>query len=105
MMRGFGLFDGGYGHLGGGFFMLLVPLFWFLVIAGVLVLIVTLIRRAHAPVRDAMHVEHTGGTLPTTTAGTVGLPGRDEAVAITRMRLATGEITKDQFDEIMKALG
>jgi uncharacterized membrane protein len=29
----------------------------------------------------------------------------DEAVAIARKRFASGEITKEQFDEIVKALG
>lgn len=32
------------------------------------------------------------------------MPGHDEAVAIAKRRLASGEITKDQFDEIMRAL-
>jgi uncharacterized membrane protein len=36
--------------------------------------------------------------------GPAAAPGHDEAVAIARRRFASGEITKDQFDELMRSL-
>jgi len=41
---------------------------------------------------------------PAAPGGPVAMPGHDEAIAIAKRRLAGGEITKDQYDEIMRAL-
>lgn len=80
---------GGYGWLGS----LLMFLFGALVIAGIVLLVVWVVRSsAHGPAA--------GSSTPSP-----GATGHDEAVAIARRRLAGGEITKDQFDEIMHALG
>jgi uncharacterized membrane protein len=83
---------GGYGWFGG--FMMLF--FGALIIAGIVLLILWAVRAGshHA----------TGGS-----AGTTPLPpgavGHDEAVAIAKRRLASGEITAEQYGEIMRALG
>lgn len=90
--RGFGL---GYDMMGAGWLGGLVMLFFgLLVLAGLVLLVVWAVRAAaggHAP----------GGGQP---GGPVN-GGRDEAVAIARKRLASGEITAEQFDDIMRALG
>ena len=80
---------GGTGWLGG----VLVFLFGALIIAGVVLLIIWAVRASggHAA---------TGASAPPP-----GAVGHDEAVAIAKRRLASGEITKDQYDEIMRALG
>lgn len=88
MMGGYGY---GYGPMmgGGGWLgLVLMGLFWLIILAGVILLVVWIARSSM----------HHGG--PST-----GAPGHDEAVAIARRRLANGEITKDQFDEIMRSLG
>lgn len=90
MMRGYG-FNSGYGMGGGGLALLLMLVFWLVLVAGVVLLVVWAVRstRHHgAPGAPVAHV-----------------PGHDEAVAIARRRLASGEITKDQFEEIMTTLG
>jgi uncharacterized membrane protein len=91
MGRGYGY---GYDMMGGGWFgALLMFLFGALVIAGIVILIIWAVRvSTHHPAAG-------GGTLPP------GAVGHDEAVAIARRRLASGEVTKDQYDEIMRALG
>lgn len=92
MMGGFG---SGYGNSmmnGGWLGGVLMLLFGALVIAGIVVLIVWAVRQSsgHAT---------TGGAHPPTAAG------HDEAVAIARKRFASGEITREQYDELMQALG
>lgn len=42
---------------------------------------------------------------PGTSSAPPAAAGHDEAVAIAKRRFASGEITKDQFDELMRALG
>jgi len=84
MYRGFG-----YGYGGGGLGMLL---FGVLVFIAVVLLVVWLVRMAsgrHTP----------GGTVPSQPAG------HDEAVAIAKRRLASGEITAEQYGEIIRTLG
>jgi uncharacterized membrane protein len=92
MGRGYGY---GYDMMGGyGWFGALLMLFFgALVIAGIVLLVIWAVR---AP---ASHPTSSAGTLPP------GSVGHDEAVAIAKRRLASGEITKDQYDEIMRALG
>ncbi|MHB1323851.1 MAG: SHOCT domain-containing protein [Coriobacteriia bacterium] len=92
MDRGYGYgYDmmGGYGWFGA----LLMFFFGALVIAGIVLLIIWAVRAS------AHHPADGGRTLPP------GAVGHDEAVAIAKRRLASGEITKDQYDEIMRALG
>jgi len=92
MGRGFGYgynMMGGYGWLG----TLLLFLFGALVIAGIVLLIVWAMRASGGH-------GSTGGVSPPP-----GAAGHDEAVAIAKRRLASGEIDKEQYDEIMRSLG
>jgi uncharacterized membrane protein len=77
------------GWLGG----LLMLLFGALVVAGIVVLIVWAVRQSSG---------HTaaGGSAPPS-----GVAGHDEAIAIAKRRLASGEITKEQYGDIVKVLG
>lgn len=92
MMGGYGY---GYGPMmGGGWFGAIIMFaLWALFIAGVVLLIVWLVRSA-------------GGQRQAPLAG--GAPGQppavDEALAIARKRLAASEITPEQFEEIRKTL-
>jgi len=92
MMMGRGY---GYGMMGGyGWFgALLMFFFGALVIAGIVLLIVWAVKAS------THHLSAGRPTLPP------GAAGHDEAVAIAKRRLASGEINKDQYDEIMRALG
>jgi putative membrane protein len=86
----------GYGYTFGGyswFGMLLMMLFGTLVVVGIVLLI---IWAARAGSHGA-----TGGGMPQRP----GAAGHDEAITIAKRRLASGEITKEQYDEIMRALG
>ena len=88
----------GYGNAGGGgawFGMLMMLFFGLLVLIGIVLLVVWAVRSSsgHGHVGGMGHM------------GPPAAPGHDEAVAIARRRLASGEITKEQFDEIMGALG
>jgi uncharacterized membrane protein len=93
MGRGFGWsygnMMGGYGWFGG----LLLFLFGALVVAGIVLLIIWAVRTSD---------RHATAGGPASAAGAAG---HDEAVAIARRRFASGEINKDQYDEIMHALG
>jgi uncharacterized membrane protein len=92
--RGYGY---GYNNMmggGGGWFAgLLMLLFAALVIAGIVLLVMWAVRAS------AGHQATSGTALPPEAAG------HHEAVAIAKRRLASGEITKAQYDEIMQALG
>jgi len=94
--RGFGGGFGGGAMLGGGLLMLLL---WVIIVVGAVMLVVMLVRRSS--MHGMMHHMHdqgpAGGTTP-------GAPTHDEAVAIARKRFASGEITKEQFDEMMAKL-
>lgn len=84
----------GYGGmLGGGWLgLLMMFLFAALIIAGVVMLVLWAVRASSG------HGHHAA------TGGPAAAPGHDEAVAIAKRRLASGEITKDQFDELMRSL-
>lgn len=87
-------FNYGYNMMGGGWLGgLMMFLFGVLVIAGIVLLIVWAVRASggHASA---------GGSPPHP-----GEDGHQEAVAIAKRRLASGEITKEQYDEIMRTLG
>ncbi len=92
MMTGYG--QGlGWGMMGGWFGWFVMLFFGFLLFVGVILLVVWAARASSGGGRS---VE--GPTPPAT-------KGDDEAVAIARRRLASGEITPEQFDEIIRALG
>jgi uncharacterized membrane protein len=89
--RGYGY---GYGNMMGGswFGGLLMLLFALLVLAGFVLLVLLAIRASsghHTAGRPEMHPAEAG---------------HHEAVAIAKKRLASGEITREQYDEIMRAL-
>lgn len=92
MGRGFGYgcnMMGGYGWFG----TLLMFLFGALVIAGIVLLVIWAVRASGG---------HGAAGTPPQSSGAVG---HDESVTIAKRRLASGEINKDQYDEIMRALG
>lgn len=91
--RGYGY---GYGNMmnGGGWFVgLLFLLFFAFVVVGIVVLVIWAVRAAR------------GRHLGDETTSPAGGAGHHEAVAIAKRRLASGEITKEQYDEIMRSLG
>jgi putative membrane protein len=93
MMRGYS-YGTPYGMMGtgsGGWIALLFMFgFGLLVLVGIVLLIVW-------AVRGAGHQAHPGpGPSPL---------GHEEAMAVARRRLASGEITTEQFEEIRKTLG
>jgi uncharacterized membrane protein len=104
MMRGFGY----YGGMGGGawLFVLFGVLLKVLIVVAIVVIVLMVLRRSRMHGHGPMMHGDPNGEMP---AGTPGIappaPGHDEAVAIVRRRLASGEITKEQFDELMKSLG
>lgn len=91
----------GYNHMaaGGGIFgELLVLAFLALATVGI-VLLVKWLMNGHGIASN----QHTG-TPGTSTGALTGVAGHDEAVAITKRRLATGEITPGEYEEIMRVL-
>ncbi len=77
---------GGYGYRAGGFGLLFMALFWLLVIAGVVVVVVWLAGAAR-------------------NAGTrTGAAGMDHALEVLRERYARGEITLEQYEQIRHEL-
>ncbi|MBU4557145.1 MAG: SHOCT domain-containing protein [Actinobacteria bacterium] len=96
-MMGYGR---GYGYgcgnmMGDGWFGgLLFLLFGAVVLVGIVLLVIWAVRAS-------------GGGHPVASAypGAPGAAGHDEAVAIAKRRFAGGEITREQFDEIMRTLG
>ncbi|MGB4593570.1 MAG: SHOCT domain-containing protein [Coriobacteriia bacterium] len=84
----------GYGMMGGSWIGgLLLFFFGLLVLIGVVLLIVWAIRAS------SRHGHETMGQTPH------GPAGHEEAIAIVKKRFASGEITKEQYDEIVRALG
>lgn len=92
MGRDFGY---GYNMMGGygGFGALLMFLFGALIIVGIVMLIVWTGRASGGHGTSAATPSPPGGV------------GHDEAVAIAKRRLASGEINKDQYEELMRVLG
>jgi len=82
----------GYGMMGSGgwFWMLLVGL---VILAGLVVLVIWAVRTLSGTGKVS--------TPPTSPAGAA----HDESVAIAKRRLAAGEITPEQYQEIIKTLG
>jgi putative membrane protein len=93
----------GYNTMGGSWVWDLAMLFLgLLVIAGIALLVIWAVRSlsgGHAP----MTGQQPGATMPPGTAPRAD--GHHEAIAIAKRRLASGEITKEQYDEIIKTLG
>lgn len=73
---------------------LLIAVFWLFILIGVAVLVIWVIRQS---------VHHSTNVIPP--SGTFPVPPQDEAMDMARKRLAAGEITCEQFEEIRKALG
>lgn len=95
-MMGYGRgYSAGYGNMmGGGWFGgILMFLFGALILAGIVLLVMWAVRSSSG--------HGTAGGPPTHP----GVVGHHEAVAIAKKRLASGEITREQYDEIIKALG
>ncbi|MDO8848949.1 MAG: hypothetical protein Q7W51_11250 [Coriobacteriia bacterium] len=89
------MYGNGYGNMMGGngwFGGLLAIFFGILVLVGVVLLVIWLVKTMSG---------HSG----TATGPQPGAPGHDEAVTLARKRFASGELTREQFDEIMQALG
>ena len=89
MMRygyGFDMMNGGW--LG----VVLTLLFGALVVAGIVLIIVWAVRQSSGHTAS-------GPSAPRPDAG------HDEAVAIAKKRLASGEITMEQYDELIRVLG
>lgn len=86
----------GYGMMGasGWLWMVLWSFFGLLVLAGIVLLVVWAVRAGSGPGHSAA-----GQGAPPSSAA------HDEAVAIAKRRFASGEITKDQYEEIVRALG
>lgn len=96
MMDGFGRgWGSGYGDMMGGGWLGsgLVFFFGLLFVIGVVLLVVWAVRSSSG------HGASGGST------SVPGMPGHDEAVAIAKRRLASGEITADEYDEILRTLG
>lgn len=92
-MMGYDRFGSGFNTMmNGGWGGVLWLLFGALVIAGVVLLVLWAVRASKG---------HSAGTGPTPPQAA----GHDEAVALARRRLASGEITKEEFDQIMGVLG
>lgn len=89
-----GPYGWGYDMMGGGWFGgLLMLLFSVLIIAGVVLLVIWAVRQSTG---------HTSSEGPQRSSPHTG---SDEAIAIARKRLASGEITPEQYEELMRTLG
>ena len=80
--HGYGMMNG----FGGSWMMGAGLLFWLLIIAGVIVLVVWAVRTASG-------------------RGTGSAPQSADALEIARRRYASGEISKEQFEQLKKDLG
>lgn len=111
MGYGSGYGPGGYGGMmyGGGWIVgLMMLVFGILFIALVVVLILWAIRASHG----SQSSQSSGAAVPPVNpdssarqVGSASAAGHDEAVAIAKKRLANGEITAEQYAEIMRHLG
>jgi putative membrane protein len=98
MMGGYGrgYYGGANGMMGGGWLGdILFFAFGLLILAGIVLLVVWAMRTM-----SGGHSQAGPGAPPTQ------MPSQqDEACAIARKRFASGEITKEQYEEICKSLG
>lgn len=108
MMRGYGYYGDMMGGWGWGAWIAMA-FFGLLVLAGLVLLVIWAIK-ASGHQQSGMPL-HPGGMAGGPPHGMSGMPGmppgttHDEAVATVRRRYAAGELTKEQFDEMMQALG
>lgn len=88
-------FDYGYNMMGGYGWGGTLLLFFFgaLVVAGIVLLIIWATKSSSG------HGTSGGPDVPP------GAAGHDEAMAIAKRRFAGGEITREQYEEIVRALG
>jgi uncharacterized membrane protein len=93
----------GYGYNGmmggGGWFVGLLMLLFFAAVVVLVVLLVIWAVRASSGHGHPLASPHSPSTMSSPTAA-----GHDEAVAIAKRRLASGEITTDEYAEIMRHL-
>ena len=97
MMGGFGRgYGGGYNSAGGGSWFAggMMLLFGALILVGIVLLVIWAVRAS-----GSSHRAVGGATSPP------GAVGHDEAVAIAKRRLASGEIDKAHYEELMRTLG
>ena len=80
--HGYGMMDG----FGGSWMMGIGLVFWLLIIAGIVVLVVWAVRTASG-------------------RGTGSTPQGVDALEIARRRYASGEISKEQFEQLKKDFG
>jgi putative membrane protein len=96
MMGGYGRGYGGYNDMmGGGLGGILFFAFGLLILVGIVLLIVWAVRTM-----SGGHSQSGPGAPPMQMP-----PQQDEACSIARKRFASGEITKEQYEEICKSLG
>lgn len=84
----------GYGMMGGGGWLIL--LFGLLVLAGLVLLVIWAVR--------ALSGHEQTGTGAPPASQVPPAAAADEAIAIAKRRLASGEITPEQYQEILKTL-
>jgi len=104
MMYGRG-YAPGYGYGGsmmGGAGPLLMWLFFAFVVLGIALVVIWAMRSASGGHHMMMAGHHAGPVGPVPPAAPAG---HDEAVAIAKRRFANGEITKEQYEEMMRTLG
>jgi uncharacterized membrane protein len=93
-MMGYGRFGSGFNTMmNGGWGAVLWLFFGALIIAGVVLLVLWAVRSSSS------HSAGGGAAVPPRT------PGHDEAVAVARRRFASGEISKEEYDQIIGVLG
>lgn len=91
-------YGSGYGNMMGGsaFGGLAMHLFGLLLVVGFVLLVIWAVRASG---------QHGHGNPALATPKQPGMAGHDEAMAIARRRLASGEITPEQYTEIARTLG
>ena len=89
------MYGSGYGMMGdfGWLGVLFMLLFGALVLVGIVLLVVWMVRASTGGQHMGASASHSANT------------GHDEAIAVARRRLASGEISKEQYEEIMRTLG
>ena len=92
MMGGYRGLGYGYDMMDGAWGSVLALLFGLLVIAGIVLLVLWAVRASSG--------QGSAGSVTPPPAS----PGHDEALAIARKRLASGEITCEQYEEIARTL-
>jgi putative membrane protein len=83
-----GLWNSGW--WGGGWTMIIVWMFWLLLIGAGIWLVITLIRR--------------NAQSPTSIPGPLSSPSSETALDILRARYARGEITREEFEDMRRAI-